>query len=541
MRTRHRRHKSLIVATILAAQIGCSQSAQNSSPPNSENELSSVSQVAPTAPAPHPEEPSTPVESFDSHRFLLLSRRPVLVEVRTSVDGQAPSENLQPVIDYVLAAADTNADQRSTWIELMSNNSFIGGRLVMQATGVDAVADTLQTDSWPSQYDVNSNQIVDPSEVIPFVTDYQFNQIVSFTSGLSYGDDSQFESAILKIIDANRNEQFDDDELENLPSTLMRHDFNDDECIELAEVAVLEAAPEMVESMAMVNSTNNNVAGTMLYPDRAWIRNHFLLKKRFGVAGRITPEALGKELFASLNQNEDSQIDESELPGLWTAKPNITIRLRLNPDHNFLSSNDPTFEDASESTGQFRLDELTLLCSITDEAQPSLPPPKSDAPGGERAQSQLLSRARKCLAANRVQFLINEQQDAVFSLIDRNNDGRLSSRELRSAEAAIRNCDKNADGKTFVEEVVPTIHLQIVRGGEVSELMPEQSRNFVSPKTDAPDWFVATDRNNDGELSPREFLGRAAQFAALDSNKDGALTPSEVTRALSRKFPPKLE
>jgi hypothetical protein len=46
-----------------------------------------------------------------------------------------------------------------------------------------------------------------------------------------------------------------------------------------------------------------------------------------------------------------------------------------------------------------------------------------------------------------------------------------------------------------------------------------------------PLWFRKMDRNNDGDVSAREFLGTPEQFRRIDSDGDGLISPAEARRA----------
>jgi len=50
-----------------------------------------------------------------------------------------------------------------------------------------------------------------------------------------------------------------------------------------------------------------------------------------------------------------------------------------------------------------------------------------------------------------------------------------------------------------------------------------------------PDWFQKMDRNHDGDISRREFLGPRDQFDRLDNDKDGLIDADEARSSVAAK------
>jgi Ca2+-binding EF-hand superfamily protein len=47
-------------------------------------------------------------------------------------------------------------------------------------------------------------------------------------------------------------------------------------------------------------------------------------------------------------------------------------------------------------------------------------------------------------------------------------------------------------------------------------------------------WFQKMDRNQDGDISPREFIGSDEDFRKLDADGDGPISATEATHLEER-------
>jgi Ca2+-binding EF-hand superfamily protein len=127
---------------------------------------------------------------------------------------------------------------------------------------------------------------------------------------------------------------------------------------------------------------------------------------------------------------------------------------------------------------------------------------------------------------------------ALFTLLDKDGDGRLSREELESAEQSLRSRDFNDDGLLTPEEL-----LQGPSTGDEAALGISSSGGAVlAVETGAPtDKIVEAllfryDRNRDGKLAiagnPIEVRTPGEQFAGFDRNGDGMLDRAELTEWL---------
>ncbi len=140
-------------------------------------------------------------------------------------------------------------------------------------------------------------------------------------------------------------------------------------------------------------------------------------------------------------------------------------------------------------------------------------------------------------AGRHVVIAIADESSSLFDLLDTNTDGRLSPREMNSAVARLRTLDHNHDhrltlGKMRTQSRIE-VGVQRPDNNRVVRPIPGRQRQTAQPTRNdrGPDWFQKMDRNYDGDVSWREFLGPRAVFDRIDTDHDGLLSPEEAEHA----------
>jgi Ca2+-binding EF-hand superfamily protein len=123
---------------------------------------------------------------------------------------------------------------------------------------------------------------------------------------------------------------------------------------------------------------------------------------------------------------------------------------------------------------------------------------------------------------------IGEAGRGLFNYLDTNQDSRLGLRELRRLPELLQNLDRNGDGYLQRDEVPQPYQIAAQQGPRAGA--PARMRPAAVP-TRGPLWFTNMDRNADGDISRREFLGSEDDFRRLDSDNDGLISVSEAEQA----------
>jgi Ca2+-binding EF-hand superfamily protein len=140
------------------------------------------------------------------------------------------------------------------------------------------------------------------------------------------------------------------------------------------------------------------------------------------------------------------------------------------------------------------------------------------------------------LARARVTLTATDHGRAIFGVVDQDRDRRLGAREVMRTVARVSTWDADKDGRVAVEEIPYHYQLWIARGRLVG-LDDSQTASGAPSTPDSghpgagPPWYRKMDRNRDGDISRKEFLGSRAQFDRLDRDGDGLIDAAEAEAA----------
>jgi Ca2+-binding EF-hand superfamily protein len=132
---------------------------------------------------------------------------------------------------------------------------------------------------------------------------------------------------------------------------------------------------------------------------------------------------------------------------------------------------------------------------------------------------------------------VKDRGGLMFGNLDVNGDDRLGLRELGEGRARSASFDRNGDGEVTAGELPHRFELSFSQASSPMAFVGRddlEDRVAEAPKSVSaagPRWFQRMDRNHDGDLSFREFLGPNDAFLRLDADGDGLIDVHEAAAA----------
>lgn len=477
----------------------------------------------------------------------LAGEAPARIELRVEIDGRPVQEHWDESFARLLAYFDRNGDgalDRPEAARLPSPfavRQLLWGQLTLAATDPPA---------WDS-LDADRDGKVIGAELAAFYRRAGLGNALTGVGKPPAGD--KLTDALLTAFDVNKDGRVDEGEWKSAPEALRKLDRNDDELIGPGELVAGVAYPGASASRLLAippagarpDPLTDSLPLVVLPPrseGEAWAA---AVVERAGAAtAPVTREAL---LGARVGQPAASWTarlgtrkggaSPVEMAG-GKAPPGERLTLSRGDVRLVLRADDGRFGEAlaaarksilgafqeSDSSGTgvlgakelagAKAGQLRLLVALADR----------DADGGlSRAEVTAWLDLQEQLAKGHALVTVLDHGRGLFELLDADHDGSLSLRELRGAldrvTAAGCRTERGIDRERLPRQLVAC----------VSQGHPRSA--LGKPARPGPTWFVAMDRNGDGDVSRREFTGPADVFSRLDLDGDGLLSPEEAVRA----------
>jgi Ca2+-binding EF-hand superfamily protein len=134
----------------------------------------------------------------------------------------------------------------------------------------------------------------------------------------------------------------------------------------------------------------------------------------------------------------------------------------------------------------------------------------------------------------RIEMMVGDEGKTLFELLDGNVDRRLAMREIREGFGRLASVDRNGDERVAQSELESRFRLTFSFGRNQSFTPNANPINMpLTPRLRSqaigPTWYRRMDRNLDGDITWREFLGSREQFQRLDLNADEMIDVSEAS------------
>lgn len=530
---------------------------------------------------------TTEPESEVVRVLLAVVPEPVVIELRVTVDGVAFRTARHQLIRDWMVATDTDKNGHTTWDELVANPRALLSSL--QGRPADFVRSLQNT------IDVPRDGIVSYAEfeqllqqtlgLSPDPIQFQFQPDPNRTDLITH-------------LDKDGNGRLSRDEWSLAPERLRSRDLNDDELVDVSEVGGVR---NMVPNYAAAAATGRgampaarNVTRTVVLNRHTSLASvHQALQRVYaGPHAPVLPiEEAGLKWAAELDTNRNGRLDVGECIAFFSRTPQVVLAVDLGKTESLKVVRSADASPTEPGTGAVREGKLFAMSLPRERVLVSASVGQTyaynskataqqylraydrdnnaylDAEDLKSPQGQYLKTMFEAWDENgdgkvfaeeiersldrqyrptltTITLYAGETEPSLFKLLDRNADGRIGSREMAEAAQRLRAFDKNDDGVISAEELQGELRLEVSRGfgrGMYSAQALNAAGGGVSSNTPTAKgpvpWFTHMDRNGDGDVTPREFLGTAEQFRAIDTNGDGFIELSEAQAAGSLSLP----
>ena len=541
------------------------------------------------------QEPAAAASDGARHLIFLAESRPIFVRLRVESQDRPFEESWVDSVRALYASLDRNGDGTLTTKEADPN---LLTALVRLANGVAVLPTPLEPDAQPKDGKISMDELTEALRPIlgPFRlqvgrqaigrTDALFDQLDRDKDGELTRPELAAIAGSLRPLDLDDNEMISADEIEPYSSAAFAPVVD----ASAGRPSPGTALPPVIELVAGESSFR---------PARLLLKKYDKGKGDVPGRpdGKLSPAevAIDADAFASADTNGDDALDTDEVRKLLARPP---VDLTLDVNLSLGASGRATVRvdaggalpkgaqvrrlgdgDVEFAVGQVRLDihvddgntaaaaarrilqqqfkaaDANKDGYLEGKEQAAMNAPQSPLAGlsevvdrdgdGKVYLKELMAFADRQIesARSRLVMTTDDQGRAIFGIVDLDRDRRLGAREVMRTVDRVMSWDGDGDGRVSPDEVPYHFQVTIARsglhgltGGGVGAPVPQSTAATPAAVPAAgPDWFQKMDRNHDGDVSRREFLGPRDQFDRLDRDNDGLIDADEAKAGAAAK------
>ena len=500
--------------------------------------------------------------------ILMLDNGPLHLRVHVSVGGMSPQDARRASLDRLVKSLDADGDGKLSQKEAERSPLF----REKQRPKAEAFLKDIGVSTAFSRKDMEQRFERLGGETV-----------VYRQNASSSGSDNE----VFKLLDANKDGVVDAMEMQDSVDLLLAKDGDDDECVTLDEFAPQPTtnAEQIAVAMNQPRPATATVADLLRDTNQTLLPAQLIQKFDKDRNRKLSPEELSwsKERVATCDTDKDGQLNLKELGGLKNSPVDIELSVDVirkegqpmlktlgvvanridsdrTPDLATISLPSAVVTFSSREVDPFEASMAIALRTFNEldtDANGYLDKDETmlrerfgrglfdqiDADGDGKIFGEEMKefiRARGEPVATTCQITVFDDGAGFFPALDSNSDRRISMREMRYADKTLVKMQR--DDKPGLGEFEPArrYRIEFVRGvfnpfgnpeRRVNPLMPQAVVETIKPRPVGPIWFQRWDRNNDGDITWREFLGPRDAFEQLDADRDELIDPKEADAA----------